>query len=145
MPRNEPYLGSALRAFERLLERIAAAGIPPERTVLLGFSQGACLALEFAARTPARYGAVIGFSGGLIGPPDQPRPVPPAGASLAGTPVFLGCGDIDGHIPVASVEASATVLRGLGGAVDLRLYPNMGHTINQDEIDAARALLAGLV
>jgi len=142
---NEPWLGSALAVVGSLVAQATAARIPQTKIALAGFSQGACLALEFAARTPARYGAVIGFSGGLIGPPDQPRPVPPAGASLAGTPVFLGCGDIDGHIPVASVESSATVLRGLGGAVDLRLYPNMGHTINQDEIDAARALLAGLV
>jgi len=142
---NEPWLGSALGVVASLVTQATAARIPQSRIALAGFSQGACLALEFAARTPARYGAVIGFSGGLIGPPDEPRPAAPAGASLAGTPVFLGCGDIDGHIPVASVEASATVLRGLGGTVDLRLYPNMGHTINQDEIDAARTLLAGLV
>jgi predicted esterase len=142
---NEPWLGSALGVVEALVAQATAARLPETKIALAGFSQGACLALEFAARTPARYGAVIGFSGGLIGPPDQPRPAVPAGASLAGTPVFLGCGDIDGHIPVASVEASAAVLRGLGGAVDLRLYPNMGHTINQDELDAARALLAGLV
>ncbi len=142
---NEPWLGSALGVVGSLVAQAVAAGIPPARIVLAGFSQGACLALEFAARTPARYGAVIAFSGALIGPPDQPRPAAPAGASLAGTPVFLGCGDIDGHIPVASVEASATVLRGLGGAVDLRLYPSMGHTINEDELAAARALLAGLI
>jgi phospholipase/carboxylesterase len=142
---NEPWLGSALGVVASLVAQATAARIPQARIALAGFSQGACLALEFAARTPARYGAVIGFSGGLIGPPDQPRPVVPAGPSLDGTPVFLGCGDVDGHIPVASVEASATVLRGLGATVDLRLYPNMGHTINQDELDAARSLLAGLV
>ena len=142
---NEPWLGSALGVVGSLVAQATAARIPQAKVALAGFSQGACLALEFAARTPARYGAVIGFSGGLIGPPDQPRPAAPAGASLAGTPVFLGCGDVDGHIPVASVEASAAILRGLGGVIDLRLYPNMGHTINQDELDAARALLAGLI
>jgi phospholipase/carboxylesterase len=142
---NEPWLGSALGLVGTLVGQAQAAGLPLARIALAGFSQGACLALEFAARTPARYGAVLGFSGGLIGPPAQPRPAAPAGASLAGTPVFLGCGDLDNHIPVASVEASAAVLRGLGGAVDLRLYPNMGHTINEDELDAARTLLAGLI
>jgi predicted esterase len=142
---NEPWLGSALGVVATLMAQAAAAGVPPARLAIAGFSQGACLALEFVARTPARYGAAIAFSGGLIGPADEPRPPVPRGRSLDGTPVFLGCGDQDGHIPVASVEASATVLRGLGGAVDVRLYPGMGHTINQDEIAAARALLTALV
>ncbi|MEO5819310.1 MAG: dienelactone hydrolase family protein [Vicinamibacteraceae bacterium] len=142
---NEPWLGSALGVVGALAAQAAAAGVPTSRLAVAGFSQGACLALEFVARTPARYGAALAFSGGLIGPPDQLRPPAPAGASLAGTPVFLGCGDQDGHIPLASVEASAGTLRGLGGAVDVRIYPGMGHTINQDEIAAAKALLAGLV
>lgn len=142
---NEPWLGSALGLVGSLVDRATAARVPASRIAIAGFSQGACLALEFVARQPARYGAVIAFSGGLIGPPDEPRPAPPAGRSLDGTPVFLGCGDQDGHIPVASVEASAAVLKALGGNVDLRLYPGMGHTINPDEIAAARALLAGLV
>jgi predicted esterase len=140
---NEPWLGSALGVVATLVARATAAGVAPARIAIAGFSQGACLALEFVARTPTRYGAAIAFSGGLIGPPDEPRPPVPAG-SLAGTPVFLGCGDQDGHIPVASVEASAAVLRGLGGNVHMRIYPGMGHTINQDEIAAARALLSAL-
>jgi predicted esterase len=142
---NEPWLGSALGVVGALVAQARAAGIPEARMVIGGFSQGACLALEFVARSPARYGAVLAFSGGLIGPPEAPRPPVPAGRTLGGTPVFLGCGDQDGHIPLESVEASAAVLRGLGGTVDLRIYPGMGHTINQDEIAAARALLAGLV
>jgi predicted esterase len=141
---NEPWLGSALDVVATLVAQATAAGVPAARIAIAGFSQGACLALEFVARTPARYGAVIAFSGGLIGPPDEPRP-PVPGGSLAGTPVFLGCGDQDGHIPVASVEASSAVLRGLGANVDARIYPGMGHTINQDEIAAARALLTPLV
>jgi predicted esterase len=141
---NEPWLTSALGVVSALVAQATAAGLPLSRIAIGGFSQGACLALEAVARTPARYGAVLAFSGGLIGPPDEPRSPTPAGASLGGTPVFLGCGDQDGHIPLASVEASAAALRGLGGAVDLRIYPGMGHTINQDEIGAARALLAGL-
>ena len=141
---NEPWLGSALGVVAALVGQAAAAGVPADRLAIAGFSQGACLALEFVARTPTRYGAAIAFSGGLIGPPDQPRPLV-TGGSLAGTPVFLGCGDQDGHIPAVSVESSAAALRGLGGTVDMRFYPGMGHTINQDEIAAARALLAGLV
>jgi predicted esterase len=142
---NEPWLGSALGVVATLVGQATAAGIPTSRVVVAGFSQGACLALEFVARHPARYGAAIAFSGGLMGPPDEPRPPAPAGRGLDGTPVFLGCGDRDGHIPVASVEASAATLKALGGVVDLRLYPGMGHTINEDELGAARALLAGLV
>lgn len=142
---NEPWLGSALGVVTTLVAQATAAGVPPDRIAIAGFSQGACLALEFVARTPARYGAALGFSGALIGPADEPRPPAPGGRSLAGTPIFLGCGDQDGHIPVASVEASATLLRGLGGDVDARIYPGMGHTINPDEITAARTLLTALV
>jgi predicted esterase len=142
---NEPWLGSALGLVGTLVSQAIAAGVPPARIAIAGFSQGACLALEFVARAPARYGAALAFSGGLIGPPDKPRPPVPAGRSLEGTPIFIGCGDQDGHIPVASVESSATVLRALGGVVDVRLYPGMGHTINPDELGAARALLAALV
>jgi predicted esterase len=142
---NEPWLTSALGVVTALVGQATGAGLPLSRIVIGGFSQGACLALEAVARRPARYGAVLAFSGGLIGPPELPRPPVPPGATLGGAPVFIGCGDQDAHIPVASVEASADVLRRLGAAVDVRIYPGMGHTINQDEIAAARALLAGLV
>jgi predicted esterase len=142
---NEPWLGSALEVVATLVSQASAAGVPPARIAIACFSQGACLALEFVARTPAHYGAAIAFSGALIGPADAPRAPGAAGHSLDGTPLFLGCGDQDGHIPVASVESAAVVLRGLGGAVDVRIYPGMGHTINQDEIAAARALLNPLV
>ncbi len=90
LPANEPGLTSALRVIDSLVGRIETAGIPPERTLLLGFSQGACLATESAARTPRNYGAVIGFTGALLGPPGTPRDHP---GSLAGVPVFLGAGD----------------------------------------------------
>ncbi len=142
---NEPWLSSALGVVAALVGQATAAGLPLSRIAIGGFSQGACLALEAVARTPARYGAVLAFSGGLIGPPESPRPPAPAGATLGGAPVFIGCGDQDAHIPVASVEASADLLRRLGAAVDVRIYPGMGHTISQDEIGAARALLAGLL
>jgi predicted esterase len=139
---NEPFLSSALAAVGALLDRLAEAGIPPERTILLGFSQGACLALEFAARHARRYGGLAGLSGGLIGPDGTPRDYP---GSLAGTPVFLGCSEGDPHIPRERVLHTAEVLRRLGGDVTARLYPNLGHTINQDELDAVREMMAAAV
>ena len=125
-----------------MLDRVSQAGIPPERTILLGFSQGACLALEFAARHARRYGGVVGLSGGLIGTDGTPREYP---GSLAGTPIFLGCSDSDFHIPKERVLHSEEVLRGLGAEVITRLYPNMGHTINQDELDAVTDLMVSIV
>lgn len=136
--RNEPSLSSALRLIGRVLRNLGDAGIPPDRVALLGFSQGACLAAEFAARHAQRYGGLLVFSGGLIGPPGTNFVY---SGSLAETPVFLGCSDVDAHIPVDRVRESATVLSQLGGDVDLRIYPGMGHTINRDELDAARTLL----
>lgn len=137
---NEPYLGSALGLIGRILEDLASQGFDSERVALLGFSQGACLSLEFAARHPRRFAAIVGLSGGLIGPPGSPRDY---SGSLDGTPVFLGCSDIDAHIPVARVHESAAVLRRMGAAVDERIYPRMGHTVNRDEVDAVAALLGG--
>lgn len=136
--RNEPGITSGLTVLNGLLEELGRAGIPPARTALLGFSQGACLSLEFAARFARRYAAVIGLSGGLIGPPGTPREYP---GSLAGTPVFLGCSDIDAHIPVERVHESTEVFRRLGARVDERIYPGMGHTVNDDELEAVRTLL----
>ena len=138
--RNEPGITSGMRAIARVLDHVAAAGIPPERTVLLGFSQGACLASEYVARHARRYGGLAVLSGGLIGPDGTPRDY---AGSLDGTPVFLGCSDVDGHIPAARVRESAEVLRRLGGEVDLRLYPGMGHLVNDDEIGAVGGMLAG--
>lgn len=139
---NEPFLSSALIQIEEVLELIVEAGLPPERTMLCGFSQGACLALEFAARHAQRYGGVVGLSGGLIGPDDTPRNYV---GSLAGTPVFLGCGDIDPHVPQERVRLSDEVLRRLGGKVTMRLYRGMGHTINQDEMETVRQMMGSLV
>lgn len=136
---NEPWLSSALRVVGDLLAHISQAGIPLERTVLLGFSQGGCLALEYAARNARRYGSLIGLSAGLIGAEGEPRQ---DHGSLQGTPVFLGCSDPDLHIPRSRVEESARILGSLGGKVTLRLYPDLGHTINQDEIEFVRRMLA---
>jgi predicted esterase len=137
--RNEPGITSGMRAIEAVLETVSTAGIPPERTLLLGFSQGACLATEFAARHARRYGGVACLSGGLIGPDSTPRDY---AGSLDGTPVFLGCSDVDFHIPAARVRESAEVLRRLGGEVTMRLYPGMGHSVNDDEITEVRAMIA---
>jgi predicted esterase len=139
---NEPWLTSALGSLDDAMQAAAAAGIAPARTILLGFSQGGCLALEYAARHPQRYGGVAGLSAGLIENGDKPREYT---GSLAGTPVFLGCSDVDFHIALARVERTAAVLAALGGDVDKRIYPNMGHTVNRDEIEAVRHLLASVV
>jgi predicted esterase len=136
---NEPGLSSALLVIEGLVSHLGEQGLPPERVVLMGFSQGACLTLEFAARHARRYAAIAGFSGGVIGPAGTARDYP---GSFAGTPAFLGCSDVDPHIPVERVRESAEVYRQMGAAVDERIYPRMGHTIIQDEIEAVRKMLA---
>jgi phospholipase/carboxylesterase len=138
---NEPGLSSGLAVIASLLERLEAAGIVPERTILLGFSQGACLALEFATRNARRYGGVVGLSGGLIGPDGTPRDYP---GSFAGTPIFLGCSDVDPHIPAQRVLFSAEILKGLEAAVTAKLYPRMGHTVNQDELDAVSKMMQAI-
>jgi phospholipase/carboxylesterase len=128
---NEPGISSGIQAIADALATIEAAGIPPERTMILGFSQGACLALEFTARNARRYGGIAGLSGGVIGPDGTPRDYE---GSLAKTPVFLGCSDIDGHIPKERVVLTSEVMKALGATVTMRLYPGMGHTVNVDEI-----------
>jgi phospholipase/carboxylesterase len=136
--RNEPFLSSALRTVTDLVTRLGEQGISPERTALLGFSQGACLALEAAARNPRRYAAVVAFTGGLIGPPGMPFDFD---GSLQGTPVFIGSSDVDPHVPLERVDESAEALERLGAAVEARIYPGMGHTVNRDELEVAREIL----
>jgi len=139
--RNEPHLGNALNTLARVVDDLEQQGMPPERIVLLGFSQGACLAIEFAVRNARRYGGVAALSGALIGPEGTTWNYP---GTLAGTPVFLGCSDVDTHIPLARVHESAEVLRGLGGDVTENIYPGMGHTVVQDEIDHVKKILRGI-
>ncbi len=144
---NEPHLSSALQAVADVLAALEDGGLPPERTILMGFSQGACLASEFAVRHPRRYGGVVAFSGGLIGSGEQ-EGAPPRDktfdydGSLEETPVFLGCSDRDPHIPLERVEQTAEVFERIGADVTKRIYPGMGHTVNRDEIAFARGLLA---
>jgi phospholipase/carboxylesterase len=141
LEQNEPHLSRALATLGATLEQVAREGFTPERVALIGFSQGGCLALEYVARNAKRYGAVAGLSAGLIGPPGTPRDY---AGPLHGTPVFLGCSDIDSHIPLARVHESRDVLSRMGAAVTERIYPGMGHTVNSEEIEHVSRLLAGI-
>ena len=136
---NEPGISSGLRVIEKLIDDVTRQGIQPERIVLMGFSQGACLSLEFAARHPRQYAAIVGFSGGVIGPPGTPRDY---AGTFDRTPVFLGCSDVDPHIPLERVHETAAVFRRMGASVDERIYPGMGHTVANDELEAVDALLS---
>jgi predicted esterase len=136
--KNEPGLSSGLQMLDHLIADVVAEGIPKEQIVLLGFSQGACLTAEYAVRHADRYGGLLIFSGGLIGPPGTTWDYP---GSFRGTPVFLGCSDVDAHIPKPRVEQSAAVFARMGADVTARLYPAMGHLVNDDEIAFARAVL----
>lgn len=142
MEANQPGLDSGLTKIGQIVEQIEAAGIPAEKIMIGGFSQGSCLSSEYVARNAKKYGGLFVFSGGVIGPPGTPRDYE---GSLEGTPVFLGCSDVDFHIPVERVHESADVFEQLGGTVDKRIYPNMGHTVNMDEIEAVKAIAQKLV
>ena len=136
--RNEPGLSSGLGVIHDLVGSLGSQGIARRRIILLGFSQGACLSSEYAVRHAARFGGVVALSGGLIGPPGTAWNYP---GSFEGTPVFLGCSDVDGHIPKARVEESAAVFSGMGAAVTERIYPGMGHQVNEDELEFVRGLM----
>lgn len=138
IPRNEPGMSSAFRLLSGLVESLHDEGVDSRHLAWLGFSQGACLTLEYVARHARPYAGVFALSGGLIGPPGTPRKY---AGSLAGTPVFMGCSDIDPHIPLERLRESAEVFRRMGASVDERIYPGMGHIVNQDELDAIGAIL----
>lgn len=135
---NEPYLSSALEAVGAVLSSIEKT-IPAGRVILLGFSQGACLTLEFAARHARRYGGIVGLSGGLIGPAGTPRDYP---GSFEGTPAFLGCSDVDPHIGRDRVVEAGEVLKRMEAAVTVELYPQMGHTVSAEEIQAVERIIS---
>src|SRR3989454_1989020 len=137
---NEPYLTAALEMVSKLVERVEAR-VPAQRTILLGFSQGACLTLEWAARNARRYGAVVGLSGGLIGPDGTPRDYP---GTFDATPLFLGCSDVDPHIAMHRVLEAADVFKRMGGDVTVRLYPGMGHMVGPEEIAIVRGLVESI-
>jgi predicted esterase len=138
---NQPKLDSALRRIDALVAELLARGVTSDRIAILGFSQGACLTSEYTARHPRRYGAIMPLTGGLVGPPGTPRRYT---GSLEGTPVFMGTSDPDPHVPFERVQETAEVLEKLGGVVELRRYPGMPHTINEDELLACRALLEAI-
>jgi len=138
---NEPWLSSALTAVDAVVRTATDAGVPREKVVLLGFSQGACLVSEYAARKGGRFGGVVALSGGLIGDAVERSRY---AASLDGTPAFFGCSDVDPYIPVGRVHESAALYRELGAEVEERIYPGFAHSVNQDEVDWWQALLDGL-
>lgn len=138
---NQPWLDSALAVVAGVSTALAEEGIPVARQFLLGFSQGACLSLEHAARSNARWAGVTGLSGGLIGPDGTPRDYP---AGIAGTPVFLGCSDVDPHIPVTRVHETRDIFTRLGAKVDERIYPGMPHTVSDAELVVVRQLLTAV-
>lgn len=137
---NEPGVSSGIAVLAALVARVEAAGVPRSRIIIGGFSQGACLASEFALRHASRFGGLLLFSGGAIGAPgttwDQ-------AGTFDAMPVFLGCSDIDAHVPEARVRETAAVFERMGADVTLRIYPGMGHLVNDDEVAFARTLLAG--
>lgn len=142
LKQNEPYLSRALHMLSDVLAQLEASGLSSDRVALIGFSQGACLTLEFVARNARRYGGVAGLSGGLIGPADAPRDYP---GHLADTPVFLGCSTVDPHIPEDRVLETSQVLERMGAQVTTRMYPNLGHTVNEDEITFIRKMVSGIL
>ena len=138
--RNEPGRRSGLQAISDAIDEAADAGIPTERVMLIGFSQGACLASEYLARNPRRYGGLAALSGGLIGETlDDEYP-----GDLEGTPVFLGCSDVDPHIPEERVHETAAVFESMDADVTKRLYEGMGHSITEDELAVVSELVAAL-
>jgi predicted esterase len=138
VPKNEPYLTSAINRLKRVVDDLADADVPDNRIVLLGFSQGACLAAEFVYRHARQLGGLVLFSGGLIGPPGTTWRTD---RSLAGTPVFLGCSDVDAHVPKWRVDETARVFEHMHADVTERIYPGMGHVVCDDEIEFAQTLL----
>lgn len=139
MERNEPYLTSALTNLAMLRARLQSDfNLNASQIYWLGFSQGACLTLEFVARNPLTYGGVFGLSGGLIGPPGTPRSYE---GTLAGTPVFLGCSNVDAHIPEERVHETDAVFTRMGAQVTTTIYPNFPHSINEDELKIVNSMI----
>jgi predicted esterase len=139
---NEPGITSGIQAIGDVVERILAADIPLKRVMLLGFSQGACLSVEYASRRAGAYGGIACLSGGLIGPDGSPRKYR---GSFDGTLAFLGCSDSDPHVPAARVRETAAVLERMGAEVTMKLYPQMDHIVNEDEIAHVRVMMQSIV
>jgi phospholipase/carboxylesterase len=140
LPANEPQVSQALEAFEAALARIARAGVPVQRTVLVGFSQGACLVAELALRAPRRFGGVAVLTGALMGPQDVPRPRP---AGLEGVPVRVSCPADDAWITLHDAERAAAAFAACGAGVELARPDAGAHAIHPEDVDAVRELLRG--
>ncbi len=139
--RNEPGRTSGLQAIRDAIGEANDADVPTERVMLVGFSQGGCLASEYVARNPRRYGGLAALSGGLIGEKlDDEYP-----GDLEGTPAFLGCSDVDPHIPAERVHDTAAVLESMHADVTTRLYEGMGHGVNEDELEFVAGMIADLI
>jgi phospholipase/carboxylesterase len=137
--KNEPGITNGLAQIGALINDLTGRGFPTHKIMLLGFSQGACLTSEFAIRNPRRYGGVMVLSGGVIGPPGTTWG--DVTGSLDSTPVFLGCSDVDSHIPASRVLESEVVFKNLGASVTRKLYPGMGHLVNKDEIEHVQLVM----
>lgn len=135
---NEPSLSSALKLLQGLMDDLRGEGVRSQNIYFTGFSQGACLTLEFVARNADRYGGVAAFTGGLIGDTINSENYK---GDFNGTPVFIGTSDPDPHVPVARVHATAAILRDMNAAVTAKVYPNMGHTIHLDEISMVNKMI----
>lgn len=135
---NEPDLSSALATVDLLVNQMRAKGFSDLQIAFGGFSQGACLASEYLARNASRYAGLFVFSGALIGPPGTPRNYE---GSFEGMPVFIGGSDVDPWVAHDFLKGTASVFEKMGAGVDFRTYPGMGHTVNQDEVEAVRAML----
>ncbi len=135
---NEPFLSSALSRVAAALQLATEAGIAPPQIAVCGFSQGACLATEFVARHPQRYAALLAYTGGLMGPLEEPLRL---SGDLAGTPALLSSGDPDPHVPWVRVQQSADLLEGIGAAVTIRRYPGRPHTVSGEEVLEGKAIL----
>ncbi|MBC7827313.1 MAG: dienelactone hydrolase family protein [Chitinophagaceae bacterium] len=135
---NEPWLSSALSLIKELVSDLNNNGIASENIYFAGFSQGACLTLEFVARNATKFGGVAAFTGGLIGEVIYGENYK---GDFKNTPVFIGTSNPDPHIPVERVYATTNILKNMNAAVTEKIYNNMGHTINDDEIKNANAII----
>ncbi len=135
---NQPHLDQALERVGTLVEELTAMGIDTRRIVLIGFSQGACVVSEYAVRNARRYGGIIAFTGGVIGPPGTHWDYP---GRFDGTPILLGTSAVDEWVPVARVQETADLMRRMGAEVEEVVYQGMEHFVNDDEIARARNLI----
>lgn len=135
---NQPWLDSALENMNKVVTYIKSCGILEENIFFFGFSQGGCLALEYACRNATKYAGIMVLSGGLIGPVIDTNNY---NGYFAGTEIFIGCSDVDFHIPLQRLKESEAVVTEMGAKVDIRIYPGMGHTINEDELQKVKSMI----